>query len=298
MIKHTIPVAASLLFLLFGFKSNTVPLKDKKPAKPQYERLYFPVLLQNELSESINLFSKPANLFFSTHVERQDYLREFEQYFPGYSEGLVSNKELRTRDRSAITIYTVDAKFITNILNNPANKDPRKLSPVIDSLLFKDVFLGKDIADDIPAPRVQETEEMRLAKMVSAEKPKLDPSKARATDGSDNRANSKLIKDLFLAKLKARDAVYIDSKFSAPVFLEASLLGDGTGDIEERIYEFAFRWMIFANAYPKHYEAVSPVVKKFIQENNFRGLFYFCQENLNPANFQVEIQTILNQYNL
>jgi len=294
----------NLLFFLFililpklGEAQKGDVRKDKGTEPLQKERVFFPVILGNDLASSMNLYMDAFNTFDSTHVQRQAFLENFPERFPlYYIEALQAERELDQYGNTR-TIYSIDYKFIKEILLNTNNKNKGRLTPIIDTLLFADVFLGSDNISDFPT-KYEPTEAETNARMVATDKPKLDPRMANSLEGGKGKEHLRYMKESFFEKIKARDAIWLDPKFAAPVFLEASLLGDGTDDIQERIYQFAFEWMVFANAYPKQYEAMSGVVKTFIQNNNWSGLFYFCQENLNPANYQAEIQFALNNFNM
>jgi len=266
----------------------------------QYQsRLFFPMIVRKNVNESVSQFASAANRFYETHNTRQNYLAWFNETYPEIGRFLSMEKSAIPGTESAITIYTVNSRFIRAILQDTNLSIRGKFPAIIDSLLYRDAFLGGDLSTDITTKKLTKEEEdaRTMVRLTAQTKPKLDPSGAKSIEGDRSREGNEL-KEVFLAKARNRDAIFIDRESKSPVFLEANLLADGTGAIEDRIFEFAFRWMIFANAYPELYKEISPKVKDYIYNNNWQGLYYYCRENLNPSAYQAEVDFFFNSNNL
>ncbi|MEZ5173151.1 MAG: hypothetical protein R2850_06520 [Bacteroidia bacterium] len=266
---------------------------------PHQERLYFPMLVSKDFSYSSNLFAEASSRFYNSHEMRQNYLSWFNEHYPELGKHLSMQKSAIPGTQTAITIYKVNSKFIRAILQDTSFSTRGKFPAIIDSLMLRDVFLGGDLASDITSKKTTQAEKeantMRM--LTAASKPALDPQAAKSTEGNSARQNKEL-KEMYVDKARHRDAIFIDQATQAPVFLEADLLAQGVGDIEDRIYEFAFRWMIFANAYPELYQNVSGKVKEYIYNNNWHALYHYCRENLNPSSYRDEVNYLLNSNNL
>jgi hypothetical protein len=266
----------------------------------QYQaRLFFPMIVSKNTSESVAAFASAANRFYDTHEIRQRYLAWFYENYPEVGQYLSMEKSTIPGTETAIAIYRLNSRFIRAILQDTSFSTKGKFPAIIDSLIYRDAFLGGDLATDIITKKLTKEEEdaRMMARLTAETKPKLDPAGAKSVEGDRSR-EGKEIKDLFVAKARNRDAIFIDQDSKAPIFLEADLLAEGTGEVEDRIYEFAFRWMIFANAYPELYKDLSPKVKEYIYNNNWYGLYYYSRENLNPSAFKDEVEFLLNSNNL
>jgi hypothetical protein len=262
-------------------------------------RLFFPMVVTSSINESMTEFTSAANRFYETHEIRQKYLSWFNENYPEAGVYLSMEKSAIPGTETAITIYRVNSAFIKAILSDTSLSTKGKFPAIIDSLMFRDVFLGADLASDITTKKITKEEEdaRTMARLTAQTKPQLDRAGAKSIEGDRSR-EGKEMKEVFLAKARNRDAIFIDYDTKSPVFLEADLLADGTGDVEDIIYEFAFRWMIFANAYPELYKQISPKVKDYIYNNNWQGLYYYCRENLNPSAYQAELDFFFSSNNL
>jgi hypothetical protein len=263
------------------------------------ERFYFPMIVTKDISYSSNLFADAATRFYATHETRQKYLAWFNETYPEIGKYLGMEKSAIPGTEVAITIYKVNSRFIKAIIEDSAFVDKKGFPTIIDSLMLRDAFLGGDLAADINTRKTTQAEKdaIEIKRLSASVKPSLDRQSAKSTDGHLAR-DGKDIKEAFLAKARFRDAIFIDQATQAPVFIEADLLAEGVGEVDYRIYEFAFRWMIFANAYPDLYHNISSKVKQYIYNGDWYGLYTFSRENLNPSSFSQEIDYILNSNNL
>jgi hypothetical protein len=294
MFKYSLALLAFVCLTLSSFKDGDKPSSDKVTNKGVNGRFYFPVLLTESRESSFNAFADAAELFYSSQLSRQAYLEKlFLSDKETFTKVLLGEEVVSSVDNQTYTIRTVNAGFIRFLVNQGRTQAKGQLNPLIDSLLFHDAFLGLDLADDLARAQVKKisasTGDVGLPSVISS-RPTFDANRAKSTDGAEGPGRSREMKALYVAKLEAKDAILIDAQYSAPVFLDPNLLGDGTGDIELRVYELALRWMIFANAYPTQYSKVSPKVIDYIRVNDWTGLFYFCREYLNPADHQELIQ--------
>lgn len=271
----------------------------ESPVADHQTRLYFPIIVSKDLNNSVAEFARAAEQYEKTHNIRQSYFRWFIETYPQFEQSITVEKSALPGTQTAISIYRINSRFIRAVLQDTTLSQKGSFPPIIDSLIFHDAFLGGDLASDITSKKMTQAEKdaLEFQRLTAASKPKLDPAVAKQTEGDRSR-ESKMVKDLFVAKAKNRDAIFIEQSTFSPVFLEPDLLAQGAGDIEERVYEFAFRWMIFANAYPDLYQGVSPKVKEYIYNNNWHALFHYCRENLNPSSYQDEVNYLLNSNNL
>jgi len=219
--------------------------------------IYFPLLLQEDFSETSAAFQQAIDKFYATKTTRQAFLRTMidDERFSGIKYEV---------NESGDTICFFDYNNISQLIKQP---------DLMRAFFDNHVFLG---ADGIEEENQTKTAEEPLLNLSSAYSLELARKNAKSLDAQSDEQKAKSIENnpkskIVQSQIEFKNYAFFDEQFAFPVFADKSLFVETAGDYQKNLNRFILSTLAFISAYPSH--PVGESITDMLYNRNWTGLY-------------------------
>lgn len=232
-------------------------LEAEQGANQRKASIYFPLLLQDDFSETSAAFQQAIDKYYATKTARQAFLRTLidDERFTGIKYEV---------NESGDTTCFFDYNNISQLIKQP---------DLMRAFFENHVFLG---ADGLEEETQAKTEEEPLVNLNSTYNLELARKNAKAIAVQSDEQKAKAIENnpkskIVQSQIEYKNYAFFDEQFAFPVFADKSLFVETAGDYQKNLNRFILSTLAFISAYPSH--PVAESISDMLYNRNWSGLY-------------------------